>query len=73
MLERRRELGGFQGDEFKSHTHNWYVTENGGGVTASADVDFRNGDGTYWPKETSANGGNETRPRNIALLAIIKI
>ena len=68
-----RELGGFQGDEFKSHTHNWYVSENGGGVTASADVDFRNGDGTYWPKETSANGGNETRPRNIALLAIIKI
>ena len=61
-----RVFGSAQADELKSHSH-WfasYVNERAGGpgwmfVTGSA-------------YETAATGGVETRPKNVALLAVIK-
>lgn len=61
-----REPGSSQADEFKSHTH-------------SAVVAAGSATGLYAPSvsgaarsTTSASGGNETRPRNIAYLYIFK-
>jgi len=62
-----RVLGSAQADELKSHTHN---------ITSTAAVFPTNGNQAYLYGSTAtpsgATGGNETRPRNIALLAIIK-
>lgn len=63
-----RVIGTSQGDSFKSHTHQVslgvdlyggaYVQPNSNGPTGSV--------------STSYEGGNETRPRNVALLYCIK-
>lgn len=73
-----RALGSWQGDEIKSHRHVSYFGENpraysppegyaGTGIGSAGGID---GDNVY--PYTSATGGAETRPRNIALLACIK-
>ncbi|MAY72045.1 MAG: hypothetical protein CME82_11400 [Halomonas sp.] len=65
-----RSFGTFQADDFKSHRHalpsdsnddtgnGWVADSNGSGIKRSAFTEF--------------NGGNETRPRNVALVAYIK-
>jgi len=68
--EGERDLGSYQGDDFKSHTH--VTTANVGNGTA------RNGamvpTGIKSPRSNSeAAGGNETRPKNIAVNIFIKI
>lgn len=53
------EVGTFQGDEFRSHTHVYSVFPNGEGGIASGD---------YWNSgdtNTQPSGGNETRPVNV--------
>jgi microcystin-dependent protein len=62
-----RAFGSFQADDFKSHSHNL----SSSGITGSY--------AKYWDHctagaqyPTDAAGGTETRPRNIASLAIIK-
>lgn len=60
-------------DELKSHNHTTIITRMDdsvySGVQGIVDGDNTNGTGTY----TSSNsGGNETRPRNFALMYIIK-
>jgi microcystin-dependent protein len=74
-----RTLGSVQSSSFASHTHNYvdtYYREfagtggNGPGE-GSARQDFDNYDYNY-DRTTAATGSNETRPRNIALIAIIK-
>ena len=65
-----RAFGSAQGESFASHTHSYsapassgvryYVADEGGDVDTSSGA------------TTSAAGGTETRPRNIALLACIK-
>lgn len=63
-----RVFGSAQGDELRSHTHAFLGNNANGRFTASGSpgmhADIANA--------TSASGGSETRPRNVALLAVIK-
>lgn len=73
-----RALGSTQADEFKSHSH-LDPTGNTGGITQTNPYEVtppgnRLPDYDYvGSAPTSNTGGAETRPRNIALLACIKI
>lgn len=64
----KKDLGDFQADEFKSHTHGLNYSLQG----YWPKNDFYNG-----PKsggsETAAAGGNETRPKNITVNYFIKV
>ncbi|NHR08065.1 hypothetical protein HA052_23010 [Chromobacterium haemolyticum] len=64
-----RVLGSAQADSFQSHSHalNGAWASGGIGIAGDADGPFYQSGGA-----TSAAGGSETRPRNIALLACIK-
>ncbi len=68
-VDNGRALGSAQADEFKAHTH--------GGVPQRAGDSDRGGSVSWFSidgiGQTEAAGGSETRPRNIALLACIKI
>ena len=73
-VDANRPLGTFQEDLFKSHTHT--VTD-----VVQGDFIYGNDQDSYFTRQTgdwyrtittSATGGSETRPRNIALLACIK-
>lgn len=62
-----RTLGSAQADEFRSHSHELFrpgTGETGNGLSS--------GIGRPQSFQTGAAGGNETRPRNIALLGCIK-
>ena len=64
-----RSLGSFQADQFKSHNHNYTATNFSGHITrltGGADS------ATHGTRATTNTGGNETRPRNIALRYYIK-
>jgi microcystin-dependent protein len=77
-----RSFASFQADEFKNHQHEFgaddQMTAQGGyTVTRFIDYDARSdlvggGRGVLTKNALSNFGGNETRPRNIALLACIK-
>ena len=63
-----RVFGSAQADELKSHTHVYVFTGEGSATTFGA-----GGTPEYaYDVNTSATGGTETRPRNIALLYCIK-
>ncbi len=67
-----RVFGSAQADELESHTHtvthnNTHITSNGEGYVAGAN----SFNGTF-TVTSSATGGSETRPRNIAMLYCIK-
>jgi microcystin-dependent protein len=62
-------FGTKQADELKSHTHP-YVGRDGSGNTVTGGPSAIN-DG-FQNKTTSATGGTETRPKNIAMLYCIK-
>ncbi len=68
-----RVIGSAQTDDFKSHTHNLPVNL---AIVFGPTFFLMNGDGTLGgttnSASTSATGGTETRPRNIALLPCIK-
>ncbi|MCK9345120.1 MAG: phage tail protein, partial [Candidatus Pacebacteria bacterium] len=61
-----RVFGSWQADELKSHTHTAYVMAPGGSYAAYSNIA---GPQTV---TTSATGGSETRPRNVAMNYIIK-
>ena len=70
-------FGSFQNDSFASHTHqvgpntDWRIvmdTINQGGVRGATST----GNVQYIEPNTGATGGSETRPKNLALLPIIK-
>lgn len=70
-----RAPGAVQADMFKSHTHNTVFQNDGRtlevGTTSGDDVQFSFSDagGTHGPALiTTATGGAETRPKNVALL-----
>lgn len=76
-----RNLGSFQNQSFASHTHPYvdtYYREapkyggngNNRGVGSNS-TDYDNSDLDY-QRTTGSTGGTETRPRNVALYAIIK-
>lgn len=65
-----RTLGSAQADELKSHSHSLPVHTDAN----AGDGNIEDSDGTGAPRtaSTGATGGSETRPRNIALMFIIK-
>ncbi len=65
-----RGLGSSQTDALKAHTHNYNITGVQAG-DAQSTANYAYYDGT--PSTTSSTGGTETRPRNIALMVIIKV
>jgi len=60
-------IGSYQDDEFRSHNHNFYIwtTKRGG------DTNF-NAVGGNNLQYVSNTGGNETRPKNVYVMFIIK-
>lgn len=62
-----RSLGSTQADEFKEHSHNFSVPS----LSQPGSIDLGGGSGQV-QTPTSTVGGTETRPRNIALMYIIK-
>lgn len=63
-----RSFGSWQADEFKAHSHSQIYYR--GGQTDSAGGS--NDADTLQTTQTGETGGDETRPRNVALLACIK-
>lgn len=61
-----RSFGSFQADELKSHTHSMTFSRTGWDAYTGLNV------GSGYSQQTGATGGNETRPRNIAMLYCIK-
>lgn len=82
-IDSGRAFGSAQADEFRSHKHALPIAGNADGmfenlsdikrmsVTLVNDSDWNNVFG-YHKDDYTASGGSETRPRNIALLPIIK-
>ena len=68
----QRIFGSYQGDDFKSHNHT--VPISGGGTATTILTSTTGASGTLFTSTTPAavSEGLETRPRNIALMAIIK-
>jgi len=67
-VDPNRSILSAQADEFKSHVHGIGSYPNLRGVGGGANL----ADGNAYLKDTFATGGTETRPRNIALMPIIK-
>jgi len=72
-----RAFGSAQADQFKAHTHtplngNSFMTNTTAGAQGSFNYGSGNAVFTGTVSTTSSDGGTETRPRNIALLACIK-
>lgn len=66
-VDTNRSMGSAQADAFKSHTHDYATPFNGGSAFLVGGASPTNA-----TVATSATGGTETRPRNIAMLACIK-
>lgn len=69
-IDSGRVFGSFQADEFKSHSHTLPVRDNNN----TGDNYIEDADSTQLIRtaNTGSTGGDETRPRNIALAAYIK-
>lgn len=70
-LDTGRALGSYQADEFASHTHT-INADNGGFNVGIVNVSGTDRTTTSYTPPTNATGGSETRPKNVALVAIIK-
>jgi phage-related tail fiber protein len=68
-IDPARAFGSAQADELEAHTHTLPVFTNTGTGTGIEDGDLS---GTPTGTITGSTGGTETRPRNIALMFIIK-
>jgi hypothetical protein len=69
-VDAARRLGSAQSDELKAHTHTLPVYSNTNSGTGIEDGDFS---GTLQSSVSGSTGGTETRPRNVAALAVIKL
>ena len=69
-VDTSRRLGSAQGEELKAHTHTLPVYSNAGSGTGIEDGDFS---GSLQGSISGSTGGSETRPRNVAALAVIKL
>jgi hypothetical protein len=65
-LDPSRVFGSDQADAFESHTHTEYSWDASGSSTITG------GGSKFGTAQTSATGGTETRPTNVAVLFIIK-
>lgn len=70
-IDSGRAFGSLQLDEFKSHTHS-IVADSGNNVYNTNKVSNWTNNAATGTVTTSAAGGSETRPRNVALLPCIK-
>jgi microcystin-dependent protein len=77
-VDSNRNLGSLQADQFGAHTHQYndtYYSEHWGSgegpQVGSGRTDYDNYDYNK-TRTTASSGGTETRPRNIALMPIIK-
>lgn len=66
-IDTGRELGSAQDDMIKAHSHNYFKDNVGGGIASAG------GSSSGRDDATSETGGVETRPRNIAMIYIIKV
>jgi len=64
-----RELGNYQLDEFKNHTHGLSTYGDG----SSSNRVKRGDNNFYGSTSTQSAGGTETRPKNVALLYCMKV
>ena len=64
-----RAIGTYQADEFESHTHGFKI---GSTNTASTNFARQGQSGGIFTTYTYATGGSETRPRNRAVMYVIK-
>ena len=73
-IDSGRVFGSQQSDELKSHSHNINTTSSATSYNDNVDPMRGSMKGTVATNSNSitATGGNETRPRNVALLACIK-
>lgn len=69
-VDNNRNFGSSQSDQIKKHSHSLPSRSNAGG--GDGFVEDANGTGTARTAETGETGGKETRPRNIALMPIIR-
>jgi microcystin-dependent protein len=69
-----RAFGSSQADAFKSHSHstNWQMSDENGAITDRMGSGGATLESVYFTRSTEATGGPETRPRNVAVLAVIK-
>lgn len=67
-----RVFGSAQEDDLKAHQHVVYVSGSPGSRSDAFDVDDQNSGTNPAEKPTSEVGGDETRPRNVALLPCIR-
>lgn len=67
-VDSERALGSAQGDEFRSHTHSYgRLVASSGDISAGNSFAFPSAFASTLPA-----GGSETRPRNVAVMFIIK-
>lgn len=71
-LDVSRSFGSFQSDSFKSHSHAFPYGPNSGGGVYALNSTYNAIPLTGYTGATQVSGGTETRPVNIALLALIK-
>jgi microcystin-dependent protein len=76
-IDSARTFGSAQADDFKSHQHTIFgqdndATPSGNSSNEVANIENSGSGAAYFSRTSSAAGGTETRPRNIALLACIK-
>lgn len=67
-----RTFGSAQADEIKAHTHSVAPAASTDDTAAGATTTGSGGVETITPYSTGSTGGSETRPRNVALMFIIK-
>jgi hypothetical protein len=67
-----RVLASSQNDEIKTHTHSTVQMIGNNNIDGVDSVTTHSGEHHNEARQTGASGGNETRPRNVALLYCIK-
>jgi microcystin-dependent protein len=73
-IDAGRTLGRLQAQDIQSHNHptNWLLSNESGTPNGSLATGTSTYEGVYFTGSTNFTGGTETRPRNMALLPIIK-
>jgi len=71
-IDTNRVLSSIQYDEIRSHTHTTVQMIGNNAIDGVDSTTIYSGDHHNEARDTGATGGSETRPRNIALMAIIK-
>jgi microcystin-dependent protein len=67
-VDQGRNVRSFQGQDIQPHTHTYVQTTQGTDTTSGGDTHYINASSGI----TGSTGGTETRPRNVALMFIVK-